>query len=118
MFTFKSPVIKKNTWVLCFKSKEEMNEIYYEDREPDKETRLHGLTEYITSTIYIDNELKGFLLEKALRHELMHVYLWETGQQDRTYTEEELCDLMSTAGPLVCKTANEILERLKEEDKC
>ena len=30
-------------------------------------------------------------------------YLWETGQQDRRYTEEELCDLMSIAAPLICK---------------
>lgn len=76
--------------------------------------RLHGITEYLTSTIYIDKELEGFLFVKALRHELMHIYLWETGQQERNYTEEEICDLISVAAPLICQTANNLLSKLKK----
>lgn len=91
-----------------------MNKIYYENRPVDEETRLHGITEYVTSTIYIDKDLDGFLLAKALRHELTHVYLWETGQQGRVFDEEELCDIMSVAAPLIYKTADEIIFRLKE----
>ena len=114
MFTFHSPAISKNIWKLCFRDKEEMTRIFYEGRTPDEDTRLHGITEYITSTIYIDKDLDGFLLAKALRHELMHVYLWETGQQGRINNEEEVCDLISVAAPAVCKTADEIMLRLKE----
>ena len=114
MFTFNSPAISKNIWKLCFRDREEMNRIYYEGRTPDEETRIHGITEYISSTIYIDKELDGFLLAKALRHEITHVYLWETGQQGRVYNEEEVCDLMSVAGPAISKTVNEIILRLKE----
>ena len=114
MFTFKSPVISKNVWKLCFRDRAEMNKIYYENRPVDEETRLHGITEYITSTIYIDKDLDGFLLAKTLRHELTHIYLWETGQQDRVYNEEELCEVMSVAAPLITKSANDILLRLKE----
>ena len=114
MFTFKSPAISKNIWKLCFRDREEMNKIFYENRTPDEEVRLHGITEYITSTVYIDKDLDGFLLSKALRHELTHIYLWETGQQGRVYNEEELCDLMSVAGPVISKTVEEIIFRLKE----
>ena len=91
-----------------------MNQIYYENRPIDNETRIHGLTDYITQTIYIDKDLDGFLLGKALRHELTHVYLWETGQQDRVMNEEETADLMSVAGPVVCKCADDIMLRLRE----
>lgn len=91
-----------------------MNKIYYENRTPDENTRLHGITEYITSTIYIDKDLDKFLLGKALRHELTHIYLWETGQQGRINNEEETCDLISVAAPVICKTADEIMLRLKE----
>lgn len=91
-----------------------MNHIYYEGRPADEEVRLHGITEYATQTIYIDKDLDGFPLVKALRHELMHIYLWETGQQGRIFNEEELCDLMSVAIPLINKTADEIIIRLKE----
>lgn len=114
MFTFKSPAIPKNIWKLCFRDREEMNRIYYENRTPDEGTRLHGITEFITSTVYIDKELDGFTLVKALRHELTHIYLWETGQQDRVMNEEEICDFMSVAAPIIYKTADEIVFRLKE----
>ena len=115
MFEFKSPAIPKNTWKLCFRDKKTMNDIYYEGRTPDDEARIHGITEYITQTVYIDKELDGFLLSKVLRHELTHVYLWETGQQAReNYNEEEICDILSVAAPAICKTADEIILRLKE----
>lgn len=91
-----------------------MNNIFYEDRPVDEETRIHGITEYITQTVYIDKELDGFLLGKALRHELTHIYLWETGQQSRILNEEEIADLISVAAPAICKSVEEILLRLRE----
>ena len=111
---FVSPVNPKNIWTLCFKDRDEMNRIFYENRPIDQETRLHGITEYISQTIYIDKDLDGFLLGKALRHELTHVYLWETGQQDRILNEEEICDFMSVAGPVICKCVNDLMLRLRE----
>ena len=114
MFSFKSPAISKNVWKLCFRDRAEMNRIYYENRTPDENARIHGITEFVTSTIYIDKDLDGFTLMKAIRHELTHIYLWETGQQDRVMNEEETCDFMSVAAPVICKTADEIVLRLKE----
>lgn len=111
---FISPVNSKNIWTLCFKDKNEMNKIYYENRPIDEEARIHGITEYITQTIYLDKELDGFLLGKTLRHELAHIYLWETGQQNRTMSEEEQCDFLSVAAPIIVKCADEIMLRLRE----
>ena len=114
IFTFKSPANSKNIWKLCFRDREEMSRIFYENRPVDQEVRLHGITEYVTQTIYIDKDLDGFLLGKALRHELTHIYLWETGQQAMCKNEEEQCDLMSVAAPIITKTAEEIMLRLRE----
>lgn len=113
-FTFKSPAISKNIWTLCFRDKEEMNRIYYEGKSTEDNGRLFGITEFVSSTIYIDKDLDGFVLAKTLRHELVHVYLWETGQQDRIMNEEEVCEFMSIAIPTIQKTTDEILLRLKE----
>lgn len=113
-FTFKSPAISKNIWTLCFRDKEEMNRIYYEGKSTEDNGRLFGITEFVSSTIYIDKDLDGFVLAKTLRHELAHVYLWETGQQDRVMNEEEVCEFMSIATPAIQKTTDEILLRLKE----
>lgn len=114
MFTFVSPANPKNIWKLCFKDRKEMNDIFYEGKQPEEETRLHGITEYITQTIYIDKELDGYLLGKALRHELTHIYLWETGQQDMIKNEEETCDFLSVAAPAIVQTATNIMIRLRE----
>ena len=54
-FTFKSPVNPKHTWNLCFRDRDEMNRIFYENRPVDQETRLHGMTEYISQTIYLSS---------------------------------------------------------------
>lgn len=114
MFSFKSPINSKNVWKLCFRDKNEMNRIYYENRPIDETVRLQGITDFINMTIYIDKELDGFPLAKALRHELTHIYLWETGQQDRVMNEEELCDFMSVAIPIIYKSVDNIIVRLKE----
>lgn len=91
-----------------------MNRIFYENRPIDQKIRIHGITEFITQTVYIDKDLDGYLLGKALRHELTHIYLWETGQQDMIKNEEETCDFMSVAAPIITKTANDIMIRLRE----
>ena len=91
-----------------------MNDLFYENKPVDENTRINGITEYITQTIFIDKELDGYILGKTLRHELMHIYLWETGQQDRVINEEETADLVSVAAPMIVKTADEIMLRLRE----
>ena len=114
MFTFKSPANPKNSWKLCFRDKKDMTRIYYEDKPAEDDARIFGMTEFVTMTIYVDEDLDGYTLTKTLRHELTHIYLWETGQQDRVMNEEEICDFMSVAAPIINKTAEEIVFRLKE----
>lgn len=114
MFSFKSPVNKNNIWKLCFRDKDEMNRIYYENKPTEEDTRICGITEYITQTVYIDKDIDGFLLAKTLRHEITHIYLWETGQQGRLMNEEEIADFIGVAAPTICKCANEIMLRLRE----
>lgn len=115
MFTFKSPAISKNTWKLYFKPREEMLKIFYEDTEPEENSRILGVTDYKNSTVYIDKELNGFILVKTLRHELMHIYLWETKKKKYLYNETEICEIISVATPLICKLTDNIILRLKKE---
>lgn len=114
MFTFNSPIIKENIWKICFKTKNELIKLYYEDEEIEREEDIRGLIEYATSTIYIDKNLDDVLLKRTLRKKMMNLYLWETGQQNRLYTEEEFCDITSVAAPLICKSADELVLGLKK----
>lgn len=114
MFEFESPAISKNRWKLCFREPKVLYDMYYENRTPEEGCEFFGLTEYKTMTVYINKNLDGFILAKTLRHELMHIYLWETGQQGRKYVEEDICDITSVASPAINAVVDNILLRLKE----
>lgn len=117
MLEFYSPVIHENVWKISLKTNKELRKIYFEGRKEEKKEELGGVIEYSSSTIYIDKELDDDLLGRALRKQLMNLYLWETGQQDHLFTEEEFCDLTSVAAPLICKTADNIILMLKKDMK-
>ena len=117
MLEFYSPVIHENVWKISLKTNNELRKIYFEGRKEEKKEELGGVIEYSSSTIYIDKELDDDLLGRALRKQLMNLYLWETGQQDHLFTEEEFCDLTSVAAPLICKTADNIILMLKKDMK-
>ena len=115
MLTFKSPAISEKTWKLCLKSKKEMLNIYYENTEPEDRYSVYGITEYAISTVYIDKDIDGFLLVKTLRHELMHIYLWDLEKNGKYYTEDEVSEILEVSAPLICEKADELLSRLKEK---
>lgn len=117
MIEFNSPAIDKNIWKLEFRSNKELSDIFYEDEEKEEGQSFFGITEYPTSTVYINKDIDGFLLKKTLRHELMHIYLWEMENKKYLYKEDEVCELMSAIAPLICKTADELLLKLKEHVK-
>lgn len=114
MITFKSFVNSEKTWKLCLKSQKEMTDIYYQDTEPETGVSTFGITEYPTTTVYIDKGLDGFLLMKTLRHELMHIYLWEIGKNASYYWEDEICDIISEIAPLICETAEKLALQIKK----
>ena len=117
MLEFYSPVIHENVWKISLKTNKELRKIYFEGRKEEKKEELGGVIEYSSSTIYIAKELDDDLFGRALRKQLMNLYLWETGQQDHLFTEEEFCDLTSVAAPLICKTADNIILMLKKDMK-
>lgn len=117
MIKFNSPIIIENVWKLCLVTKKELLDIYYEDKNTEKKEEIKAVIEFTTSTIYIDKELDDETLLKQLRNKLVHLYLWETGQQNRLFNEEELCDLASVTIPTIYKMAENLLQRVKNEDK-
>lgn len=117
MYQFNSPVIHENIWRICLKTNKELNEIYNEDRKEANEDNFGGMIEYSSSTIYLNKDLDDASYRKSLRKQLMNLYLWETGQQDHLFTQEEFCDLTSVAAPLICKTADDIALALKKNLK-
>lgn len=73
-----------------------------------------GTVSYRLSTIYLDNTVSRENAAHILRHELSHIYLYETqlAQKD-IYTEEELCEFTAIYGMRIVNKANNILKRIR-----
>lgn len=56
-----------------------------------------GLTDYTKQEIYLLEKQANIL--KTLKHELMHVWMYEYGhnQQDRQFTYEDVCEIVSSS---------------------
>ena len=116
MIKFNSPVIPENTWELYLKTTQEITDLYNEDKGvEDKKEKVPSVIDLTSATIYIDKDLEDNDLLKAIIKKLVNLYLWETGQQDHLFTEEEFCDLTSTSAPIILKTAEELILKIKKE---
>lgn len=72
-----------------------------------------GTTSYKKSTIYISNEVSRENLAHLLRHELTHVYLYETQiRLTDNYSEEDMCEFIAIYGKRIIKKADTILRRV------
>ena len=114
MITFNSFVNKEKKWEVYLKGNDEIFDMYYEDEKPEEGMMVHGLTEFSESKIYINDRLEGFVLIKTLRHELLHVYLYEIDKRDIYYSEDEVCEILSEITPWIYETADEIVSKLKK----
>lgn len=114
MIPFKSPICSEHIWHLCLKTNKEIEELYYSDiKKKEQEKDIHGIIEYITSTIYIDKNLDDVLMVKEIRKQLMRIYLYDTGMDNILYSEENFCDIVSVASPVICKKAEKIFSKIK-----
>lgn len=70
-----------------------------------------GLTFYKKNEIWLlDNNANKI---RTLKHELMHVWLWEYGHSqddDRRYSYEEVCEIVASSNNFV----NEVVEQYKK----
>lgn len=74
-----------------------------------------GCCDDLLKTIFINEEIDGFLLKKVLCHELTHAAMFSYNV-DLTYEQEEvLADLIATYGQEIVGITNLLFSRLKEE---
>lgn len=64
----------------------------------DNGTRTIGMTNGLTHTIYIANNLQGRMLDKVLSHELTHCLLFSYGIEIDQALEEKLANWISIYG--------------------
>lgn len=68
--------------------------------------------------VYLSDELKGDSVLRTIIHELGHAWLHSTQiSQQETWSEEELCELLSIYGPEIVAASLEVHKQLYPEVK-
>ncbi len=105
MFKFK---INGNTWEVLTISNAEIDNIECNNGE----NFIHGTTRYGLNKIFINKETPEPL--RTLKHELMHVWLYEYGHRadEKQFNEEDICEIVASSNDFI----NQIVEQFKRED--
>lgn len=99
--------INDTEWVIEEIGKEKM-------RQKAENDYTMGLTVYIEQKIFLLKEQANLL--KSLKHELVHVWLYEYGhRQDDSnkYSYEEVCEIIASSNNFI----NEVIEKYEEKTK-
>lgn len=97
MFKFK---INNTIWSI-----KEVDEAVMNNEEKNDYTL--GLTFYKKNEIWLLNDNANII--RTLKHELMHVWLWEYGHsqdENKKYTYEEVCEIVASSNEFINKVVN------------
>lgn len=70
-----------------------------------------GVTDNNVKTVFLNNRLRGKMLDKVLCHEITHVFCFEYNLSLPIETEELIADFLATYGREVFDVADDILRR-------
>lgn len=95
------------------------NNTEYEIKEVnciEDEVETVGLTKYQERIIFLKKLDKDFVI-RTLKHELMHVWLYEYGhnQDEKEFNNEDVCEIVACSNDFI----NEVVKQYrKENEKC
>lgn len=70
-----------------------------------------GVTDNNLKTVFLNNRLRGHMLDKVLCHEIVHTFCFSFGCSFDIHTEEIIADFLATYGREVFDVADSILQR-------
>ena len=73
-----------------------------------------GMTDNNTKTIYINNRLNDYMIDKCLAHELCHVFAFEFDYYMPIETEEIVADFISLYGRDIIYLLDDLMNILKK----
>lgn len=73
-----------------------------------------GVTNYLTSTIYLENTLHGEFLKKVITHEVVHVYCMSFNIFMDIETEEVVADFIATFGRDIIRISDYVFDLIRK----
>ena len=74
----------------------------------------HGVCDNKTKTIYLADNLHGYLLKKVLCHEIVHAAMFSYDVKLNYDEEELLADLIATYGEEIINVTNKVFKKLQQ----
>lgn len=71
-----------------------------------------GATDINRKEVYLSDDLKDYMLQKVLTHELVHVFCLSYDYEMDIRTEEIVADFLSLYGSRVLEVAEDVLKQL------
>lgn len=72
-----------------------------------------GMTNGLTHTVYIDDTLRGYMLDKVIGHELVHCFMFSYDININIDLEEFIADWVATYGRDLIYLLDNIIRELK-----
>lgn len=72
-----------------------------------------GLCDNTTKTIYLANDLEGFMLKKVLCHEVVHAAMFSYHVSLSYEQEEVIADIIATYGNEIIDITNKVFKKLQ-----
>ena len=100
--------INGNTWEILTISNTEIDNI----EGNNGENFIHGTTRYGLNKIFINEDTPEQV--RTLKHELVHVWLYEYGHRpdEKRYNEEDICEIVASSNDFI----NEIVEQYERNN--
>lgn len=98
--------LNKHYWEIQFVSHSKLLEIVNDSEV----VQAYGYCQYPFHVVYINMDLCDEEIKNALRHELMHAYLWSIGLcEHEEFSEEDVCNLYSAANDIIEPIVKEVM---------
>lgn len=75
-----------------------------------------GNCDYNNQIIELSTNQTKSMKKRTLIHELTHLFMWEYGhnQQDRSFTHEDVCEIMSAFSEKILEITNNYIEKTEK----
>lgn len=95
-----------HTWEIVEVGNDEIFDEYNKDADTSDIARLYAFVRYSDHKLFLNVNNCYYSQNRALLHELMHIYIYEYCSWEMNFNEEIVCDLMSNSHDLIHKIAD------------
>lgn len=95
--------INSMTYTITENTLEEIRDTYNKDMPEKKKSNgyFFGVTDFKHNKILLNEDICEEMKIKTLKHELTHIWIFNTANNYTSYTEEDICNIVSDSNKFI-----------------